>query len=67
MPGSIGLRRGENFIRLLNRINHIDQKGFKVAEGVEFDRRPTFTTAFTERVGKAVYAVMPREFGWNLF
>lgn len=58
---------GENFIRLLNRINHIDQKGFKVAEGVEFDRRPTFTTAFTDRVGKAVYAVMQREFGWNLF
>ncbi|MDY3118015.1 MAG: (p)ppGpp synthetase [Peptoniphilus sp.] len=58
---------GENFIRLLNRINHIDQRSFKVAEGVVFDRKPAFTTDFTERVGKAVYDIMPREFGWNLF
>ena len=58
---------GENFIRLLNRINHIDQRGFKVSESVVFDRKPSFTTDFTDRVGRAVYAVMPREFGWNLF
>ncbi|WP_322627146.1 (p)ppGpp synthetase [Aedoeadaptatus coxii] len=58
---------GENFIRLLNRVNTIEQDSFNVEELVVLDRRPIFSTDFTSRVGSAVYHVLNRDFSWSLF
>lgn len=58
---------GENFIRLLNRVNAMDQDRFNVEDLVVLDRRPIFTTDFTSRVGGAVYEILNREFSWSLF
>lgn len=58
---------GENFIRLLNRINRLAEEEFRIGEALVFDRVPVFDTPFTEKVGGAVYEIVNKEFGWNLF
>ncbi|MDO5714321.1 MAG: (p)ppGpp synthetase [Tissierellia bacterium] len=58
---------GENFIRLLNRINKIGEKQIDFREYVFFDKEPVFSDAFSKMVGEEILKVINWDFGWNLF
>lgn len=58
---------GENFIRLLNRINAIGDMPMDINGYIEFDKEPVFHTSFTKKVGEAIFQSTNIDFGWNLF
>lgn len=58
---------GENFIRLLNRINAIGDMPIDIHSHIEFERKPVFHTKFTQILGMEIFNYVNVDFGWNLF
>lgn len=58
---------GENFIRLLNRINEIGDRPMNFTEALDFRQTPRWPTNFSKHVGEAIFKRVNEDFGWNLF
>lgn len=58
---------GENFIRMLNRINEIGDSYIDFKEYIHFGRKPEFYDSFSKKVGEGILSVINLDFGWNLF
>lgn len=58
---------GENFIRLLNRINKIADYPIDLQSHILFTNPPIFLTNFSEKLGNSIYKNINIDFGWNLF
>lgn len=58
---------GENFIRMLNRINKIGDKKIDFTEYLCFEREPEYDDYFSRKVGNEILKVINKDFGWNLF
>ena len=58
---------GENFIRMINRINKIGDKHISFKDYVIFEKEPVFSDGFSTKVGGKLLKIINWDFGWNLF
>lgn len=58
---------GDNFIRVLNRINEISNNEITLDNYIEFEREIYIEDDFERRLGNILLNVINKDFKWNLF
>lgn len=58
---------GDNFVKILDRINEISKNEIRLTTYLEFEREMYYNDRFTRRIGEAILRVLNDDFRWNLF
>jgi len=58
---------GDNFIKVINKINEVSNKEITFDNFIEFDREIHIEDDFESKLGKIILRVINKDFKWNLF
>ncbi|KXO17066.1 (p)ppGpp synthetase [Peptoniphilus sp. GNH] len=58
---------GENFIQILERINHLEKEEVNLRHEIKFIREIDFEDSFTRNIGNGILEVINEDFNWYIF